>query len=47
MSPVFKSFALKTLMTTLVGAPMFNAEYPAFLKDLIETIALHYLAIKS
>ena len=43
MSPVFKAFALATLTTTLVGAPVVNAEDSAFGKDLMATIALQGL----
>jgi hypothetical protein len=43
MSPVFKAFALTTLMTTLVDAPVVNAEDSAFGKDLMATIALQGL----
>ena len=43
MSPVFKAFALTTLMTTLVGTPVVNAEDSAFGKDLMATIALQGL----
>ena len=43
MSPVSKAFALTTLMTTLVGAPVVNAEDSAFGKDLMATIALQGL----
>ena len=43
MSPVYRAFALTTLMTTLAGAPMVNAEDTAFGKDLMATIALQGL----
>ena len=43
MSPVFKAFALTTLMTTLIGATVVNAEDSAFGKDLMATIALQGL----
>jgi hypothetical protein len=43
MSLVSKSLAYATLIATLVGAPAFSAEDPAFGKDLMATIALHGL----
>ena len=43
MSPVFKAFAITTLLATLVGAQVVNAEDSAFGKDLMATIALQGL----
>jgi hypothetical protein len=40
MSPVSKTLAYTTLMTTLIGAPVVIADDSSFGKDLMATIAL-------